>query len=95
MEFIRDIVRPLQDRLDLGVLGTFYERRRALTGRNVKRAALFSEIKNDDRPRRGYAYHRGGRAELQFNIGFEEEGAFFRFGVAYTRRDDGAPPAAD
>jgi len=30
----------------------------------------------------GWAFHYGGRKELQFNIGFEEEG--FRFGVAFS-----------
>src|SRR5689334_20507461 len=30
----------------------------------------------------GYAYHDGGRKELQFNIGFEDDQ--FRFGVAFS-----------
>ena len=31
-----------------------------------------------------YAFHSGGRNELQYNIGFEEEGQWFRYGVAFS-----------
>jgi len=31
---------------------------------------------------KGWAFHYGGRTELQFNIGFEEEG--FRYGIAFS-----------
>ncbi len=40
------------------------------------------EIFTDETIKDGYAFHFGGRTELQYNIGFE--GDLFRYGVAFS-----------
>jgi len=82
MDRIEDIALALESALAGGPLGQFHERRRALNGGNAWREGVFSERKGDSEPRQGYAFHKGGRSELQFNIGFED-GGWFRFGVAF------------
>lgn len=32
----------------------------------------------------GYAFHYGGRRELQFNLGFEDSGKYLRYGIAFS-----------
>lgn len=83
MERISEIAEAIDDALKGSVLETFQERRRVLTGGNAWSGLLFSQQKENDTARSGYAFHKGGRSELQFNIGFEEGGAWFRFGVAF------------
>gem|GEM_PF-509306 len=83
MDRISEIADALEEALKGSVLESFQERRRALTGGNAWSGILFSQQKDDNAPRSGYAFHKGGRSELQFNIGFEEGGAWFRFGVAF------------
>jgi hypothetical protein len=82
MDRIQDIAHALEDLLKGGPLEHFQERRRALNGGNAWRDGLFSEQKGVEEPRQGYAFHKGGRSELQFNIGFEDDN-HFRFGVAF------------
>lgn len=41
-----------------------------------------SNIFSDQTTSENYAFHRGGRSEIQFNIGFEEDG--FRYGLAFS-----------
>lgn len=45
-------------------------------GRDIFRSSTIS----DD----GWAFHYGGRGELQYNIGFEEKGKQFRYGIAFS-----------
>ncbi len=46
----------------------------------VKTRRIFSE----QTTYKHYAFHSGGRNELQYNIGFEEENRWFRYGVAFS-----------
>lgn len=39
-------------------------------------------VNNKNTLTEGWAYHYGGRSEIQFNIGFEDEG--FRYGLAFS-----------
>lgn len=55
--------------------------RRRLHGLSrVKTRRIFSE----QTIKKHYAFHSGGRAELQYNIAFEEDGEWFRYGVAFS-----------
>lgn len=78
---LSDIVAAIHQRLKGTVLGDFYERRAELIGGKRWKSELFKVIKDD------YAYHYGGRSELQFNIGFEP-GDYFRYGVAFSLSPD-------
>lgn len=83
MDRISDIADALDEALRGSVLESFQQRRRELTGGHAWSGILLSQQKDCKAPRSGYAFHKGGRSELQFNIGFEEGGAWFRFGVAF------------
>jgi hypothetical protein len=82
MQALDDIADAIHQRLKGTVLEDFYERRAALVGGGKRwQGGLFKVIKDD------YAYHYGGRSELQFNIGFEP-GNYFRYGVAFSLEPD-------
>lgn len=62
-------------------IGRLQEIRRELKGKKrLPHRSIFhpDTIKEDE----GYAFHYGGRHEIQFNIGFE--GAIFRHGIAFS-----------
>lgn len=84
MENIRDIAAAI----DFARVGTplahFYEDRAEIRQVPGSRESLFEEIHDEDGPRSGYAYHWGGRRELQLNIGFEKERTHFRYGAAFS-----------
>ncbi|RPD85204.1 hypothetical protein [Luteimonas sp. 100069] len=92
MNDLNDVVAALNARLAHTSLQDFYERRRELKGSGQRPHGLFQYIRRADRPRNGYAYHRGGRKELQFNVGFEDE-RYFRYGVAFSLQ--GGPDRID
>lgn len=50
--------------------------------KNLKRKAGQNIFHDDSISDDGWAFHYGGRKEMQFNIGFEDEG--FRFGLAFS-----------
>lgn len=63
--------------------GKLPEIRKRLTGKNVH--SMIFNVKNKSvNDEEGWAFHTGGREELQFNIGFEKEEKRFRFGVAFS-----------
>jgi hypothetical protein len=64
---IEDIVAALNARLRMTPLGDFYEQRIRLKGRGYRHDGLFQKPRAASGPLTGYSYHRGGRAELQFN----------------------------
>lgn len=86
MNNLVDIVGALDAALQATPLADFYRLRKQLTGGNASSGYLLQVIRDAAAPRSGYAYHKGGRGELQFNIGFEEDGARFRFGVGFSLR---------
>ena len=45
---------------------------------------IFPPQSTFEKPIGGYAFHYGGRTELQFNVGFEDDDLSFRHGVAFS-----------
>lgn len=88
VKYLREVVDAVHRRLKGTVLADFYVRRADVV-RGAKRwgEGLFLEVKGGDSPLSGYAFHKGGRRELQFNIGFEDHG-YFRYGVAFSLEAD-------
>lgn len=84
MEALNEIVSALDLALEGTPLENFYEYRKKLKGGNKWNGPLLLVQRDADATRSGYAYHKGGRKELQFNVGFEDEGTYFRYGVAFS-----------
>src|ERR1700754_2452274 len=84
VEQMDEIVTVLDATLQGTPLEDFYLERKRLIGGNEWSGALLQMIMGGGKPRSGYAFHKGGRRELQFNVGFEEDGAYFRYGVAFS-----------
>lgn len=80
METIEEVRERLNQCLQGTRLGEFYRIRRELKGKGYDHGGLFQRSRGGSR---GYAFHRGGRKELQFNIGFEDD-HYFRYGVAFS-----------
>lgn len=64
---------------DIGKLQSIRKEIKALNRRPGNKIFTNDTISDD-----GWAFHYGGRKELQFNIGFEEEGIRFRYGIAFS-----------
>jgi hypothetical protein len=63
-------------------MGQFQELRRQIHG---SARATGHRIFTEKTTREDWAFHLGGRTELQFNIGFEhDEGDWFRYGIAFS-----------
>jgi len=84
MEDLSEIVTAIEQKLAGTPLADFYAERRKLNGGNKWRGPLLLIQRNGTQDRQGYAYHKGGREELQFNVGFEKGGTHFRYGVAFS-----------
>ncbi len=77
---IREIAGELNSLANNHRIGDLQKIRKDIKGlKRIPSKNLFhdSTISDD-----GWAFHYGGRKELQFNIGFEEEG--FRYGIAFS-----------
>lgn len=88
MDMLPEIVAAIEQKLAQSPLESFYEKRKALKGGHQWSGPLLQIQRDIDGPYSGYAYHKGGRGELQFNVGFEEEGRYFRYGVAFSFEPD-------
>jgi hypothetical protein len=64
--------------------GKFQQVRTRLKGRDRVRSVIFDTAKKSVDDEHGWAFHTGGREELQFNIGIEEGEKRFRYGVAFS-----------
>lgn len=84
MEDLSEIVTAIEQKLVGTPLAAFYAERRKLNGGNRWSGPLLLIQRNGKQSRQGYAYHKGGREELQFNVGFEDGGTRFRYGVAFS-----------
>ena len=83
MRYLPDVMDALNVAIEATPIADFYKRRRAIMGGNSWSGGLL-KVKGDiDGDLTGYAFHLGGLSELQFNVGFEE-GAHFRYGVAFS-----------
>jgi hypothetical protein len=87
MQMIEDIASALNARLEETSLRDFYALRTQLNGGRPRNGGLFQVVRGGAQPFKGYAFHWGGRSELQFNIGFEDDG-YFRYGVAFSLEPD-------
>ncbi len=80
---IRGVVAAIEDQATHYRFGELQEIRRSLKGLGRVSRTIFREETIFDR----YAYHYGGRTELQFNVGFEEAGdgeTYLRHGLAIS-----------
>jgi hypothetical protein len=83
MKYLRDIIPALNAAVEKTALVDFSERRRAITGGYRWSGGLLNVDVDAHKYLDGYAFHKGGLSELQFNAGFEDDG-FFRYGVAFS-----------
>lgn len=79
MNTIEEVRQRLNQALEGTPLADFYGIRRQIKGKGNNHGALFPKAEEAS----NYVFHRGGREELQFNIGFEDEDSF-RYGVAFS-----------
>ncbi|KGI76894.1 hypothetical protein [Oleiagrimonas soli] len=84
MEKLSEIVTAIDAQLTETLLENFYAERKKLNGGNKWNGPLLQIQGGGKRSRQGYAFHKGGREELQFNVGFEDDGKYFRYGVAFS-----------
>ena len=78
---LKEIAYNLNDKSKAYQFGKLQDIRKELKGLSKKaRNDIFVNTPNTMTD--NWAYHYGGRSEIQFNIGFEEEG--FRYGLAFS-----------
>lgn len=77
---IRDVAERLNALSENYKIGDLQNLRKEI--KNLQRKPGSVIFHNDTISDEGWAYHYGGRKELQFNIGFEEEG--LRYGIALS-----------
>ena len=80
MERIHTIARKINSLSTKFKIGDLQDIRKVI--KNLTRRAGSHIFQNSTISEKGWAFHYGGRKELQFNIGFEDEG--FRYGVAFS-----------
>jgi hypothetical protein len=88
MEMLSDIVSAIESELAATPLANFYDERKRLKGGHRWNGGFLQVQRHTSEARSGYAFHKGGREELQFNVGFEDEGKYFRYGVAFSLESD-------
>lgn len=77
---IREIAVKINEESHKYQFGKLQDLRKEIKGLSKKASSLIftdQTISND-----GWAFHHGGRKEIQFNIGFESEG--LRYGIAFS-----------
>jgi hypothetical protein len=81
---ISEAARVLNERAGSYDIGRLQSLRKQMRGRPSRTSKVFSKTTIFE----GYAYHDGGRQEIQFNIGIETRGEpeteVFRYGVAFS-----------
>ncbi len=80
---IKNVVAAIEDQAASYQFGHLQDIRRSLKGLGRTSKTIFRDETTFD----SYAYHYGGRTELQFNIGFDEPGdgkTYLRHGVAIS-----------
>lgn len=93
---ITSVANEINKRIKSHPIGQFQQLRQELHGlQHVPTRKMFSEksIFEDD----GYAFHTGGRTELQFNIAFEKIGSdtYLRHGIAFSLQSGRNLPSID
>ncbi len=79
---------PIVERIEKAALGHPFGRLQEIRNRIKSIGRVHSRIfpprSTFEKGDRSYAFHLGGRRELQFNVGFEDEGRILRHGVAFS-----------
>jgi hypothetical protein len=84
MSSIEKIATSINEASRKHEFGQFQQLRSHLNGKKRVRSVIFDIKKKSVSEKYGWAYHTGGRDEIQFNIGFEEHEKRFRYGVAFS-----------
>lgn len=84
MMSIKAIASSINELADNHEFGQFQELRSRLHGGKRVGSVIFNINNKSVNEEGGWAYHTGGREELQFNIGYEEQEERFRYGVAFS-----------
>lgn len=83
MKKIAAVVARLNELIEESALADFYVVRARLKNAPAWTGGLLQVVQGGPEEYDGYAFHKGGRSELQFNAGFEE-GPYFRYGIAFS-----------
>lgn len=85
MKTLDKIVPALNNLLESTALSDFYPLRIRLKqlSPQANRHGLLQHTYAGNQPFSGYSFHNGGRGELQYNVGFEDD-RYFRYGVAFS-----------
>lgn len=81
---ISEIARNLNLNCATYEVGQLQTVRSKFTGKRQLRSGIFDVPSKGVNEEEGWAYHYGGRSEIQFNICFEREYNRFRFGLAFS-----------
>lgn len=95
MTSIKAIATSINELAHNHEFGEFQQIRSRLKGKKSVRSVIFDIAKNSVNEEYGWAFHTGGREELQFNIGIEDEERRFRYGVAFSLETTQALPSID
>lgn len=95
MPSITEIAEQINANASQYRIGQLQNIRRELKGLQRTPSGIFAPANKSVNEAEGWAYHIGGREELQFNIGFEEEFNRFRFGVAFSLEPSRSFPSID
>jgi len=80
---ITEVIAKFNELVKTSPLSNFYARRAKIRGISTRNRDLIIRKGKDSNDFAGYGFHWGGRDELQFNLGFDED-SFFRYGVAIS-----------
>jgi len=95
MTSIKAIATSINDLASTHEFGAFQQIRSRIEGKKSVRSVIFDISKKSVNEEYGWAFHTGGREELQFNIGIEEEEKRFRYGVAFSLETSRTLPSID
>lgn len=84
MKTIREIAIALNFRANEYEVGRLQELRSEFTGKQQMRRTIFDVPSKGVNEKEDWAYHYGGRSEVQYNIGIEHDLDRFRFGLAFS-----------
>jgi hypothetical protein len=81
---ISAVANEINSRASEYEVGNLQSLRKQMKGLSRGRSIIFDTSKQSVNEAEGWAFHTGGREELQFNIGIESHLERFRFGVAFS-----------
>jgi hypothetical protein len=80
------VIERIEELATARLFGQLPQLRRKLKSLAQVHRRIFYFVRSPNTPRAewSYAFHRGGRHELQFNVGLEDSGETLRYGVAFS-----------